>query len=134
MPFSYTQYTYRGDQYVMSPDEYRALCPLDSLQLETFIQGIRDARWRQFREHHHTLLWGTGIAFGSGFLAIVFPPIGIIMVLTCLCPLGLGISALSRAFALRRECRFLRRCHKIARASSNYEDFREAYSRKIANC
>lgn len=118
---------------MMSPDEYHALRALDSTQLETLLQGIREDRWSQFRSAHLGLLWATAAAFVCGFLASASPAFGFITFILFLCPLSLGISAISRAAALGRECRFFRRSHQIAREAPTYEDFREAYARKVAN-
>jgi hypothetical protein len=117
---------------VLSQEEYHALRQLNSSGLEELLCGIRKDRWAQFRESHRVFLWVTGVAGVSIILALVVPSFGIIAYVAWLCIMSLGFSAISRAFALNRECRFLRRSHEIAIQSPTYEAFCEAYLRKIA--
>ena len=131
--FSWTQYKFRGDSYVLSQDEYHALRQLNSSQLEELLCGIGEDRWAQFRDSHRAFLWITGVAGISAILALVVPSFGIIVYVACLCILSLGFSAISRSLALSRECRFFQRSHKLAAQCPTYAAFCEAYLREIAD-
>jgi hypothetical protein len=131
--FSWTQYKFRGDSYILSQDEYQALRPLSASQLEEMLCGIREDRWAEFRNSQRGLLWIAGVSAVSLVLALAIPFFGIIAFVGWVCCLSLAFSAVSRSIALRRECSFYGRAHRIAAQSPTYEEFREAYLGKIAS-
>jgi hypothetical protein len=131
--FSWTQYKFRGESYILSQEEYHALRPLSVSQLEDLLRGIREDRWAEFRDSQRGLLWIAGAAAVSLILALAIPFFGIIAFFGSLCCLSLAFSAVSRSIALGRECRFYRRAHRIATQSLTYEQFCEAYLGEIAS-
>jgi hypothetical protein len=130
--FSWTQYKFRGDSYILSQDEYHALRPLNVSQLEELLRGIREDRWAEFRNSQRGLLWIAGVSAVSLVLAFAIPFFGIIAFFGCVCCLSLVFSAVSRSIALGRECRFYRRAHRIATQLPTYEEFCKAYLGELA--
>ena len=55
--FSWTRYKFRGNSYMLSEDEYRALRQLAPSQLEGLICGIREDRWAEFRDSSGPLVF-----------------------------------------------------------------------------
>lgn len=130
--FSWTQYKFRGDSYVLSQDEYHALRALSASQLDELLSGIREDRWAEFRNSQRGLLWIAGASAVSLVLALAIPFFGIIAFFGWVCCLSLAFSAVSRSTAIGRECRFYRRAHRIATQLPTYEEFRETYLGEIA--
>jgi hypothetical protein len=130
--FSWTQYKFRGESYILSQDEYHALQRLNVSQLDELLCGIREDRWAEFRNSQRGLLWIAGVSALSLVLALAIPFFGIIAFFGWVCCLSLAFSAVSRYIALGRECRFFRRAHRIATQLPTYEEFCETYLSEIA--
>jgi hypothetical protein len=128
----WTQYKFKGDAEVVSPQKYEALREMSAEQLEELLGHIRQQRWTQFRNDHRILLWVAVIAAACVVLAFVAPFFGIIAFFGWVCVLSLGLSAGSHSTAVGKEFHFLRRAHQIAANSSSYDAFSEAYLQRIA--
>lgn len=130
--FSWTQYKFRGDSYILSNDEYHSLRQLSVSQLEELLCGIREDRWAEFRYSQRGLIWVAVVAALSLVLALLIPFFGIIAFCGWVCCLSLAFSAFSRLSSIGDECHFFQRAHSIATRSSTYEEFCEAYLREVA--
>jgi len=75
---SWTQYKFRGDTDILSPEKYQALREMSASQLQELLGHVRAQRWTEFRKTHRVLLWIAVIAGSCVILAFVAPFFGII--------------------------------------------------------